>query len=303
MDINKLKAFVAVCNTGSYTKVAKDLGYTHAGISYMIKSLEDEVGFALLEKKGTSRIPTAHALKILPDILNVLDAVDRLDRSIAMECSSMSAGLNIAAIESASAKWIPLAIARFTGIHPDIPVNVFSGDPFQINKWLRDDSVDVALTVHGWADPDYEWTHLLNDRFYGLLPQDDNHESFVSIDDFEGKYIFVPNPYGNRSVTSLLDKHGISYKIPMDNTISTMSVNANVAIGRGYSISTSLMIDSVHMTDTIPELQPKILPIEPEEHREIGIARKNNQGRSHLADDFVHCLKEIIREYPLVPVE
>ena len=69
MDINKLKAFVAVCNTGSYTKVAKSFGYTHAGISYMIKSLEDEVGFSLLEKKGTSRIPTANARKILPDIL------------------------------------------------------------------------------------------------------------------------------------------------------------------------------------------------------------------------------------------
>ena len=72
MDINKLKAFVAVCNTGSYTKVAKSFGYTHAGISYMIKSLEDEVGFSLLEKKGTSRIPTANARKILPDILNTL---------------------------------------------------------------------------------------------------------------------------------------------------------------------------------------------------------------------------------------
>ena len=28
MDINKLKAFVAVCNTGSYTKVGKSFGYT-----------------------------------------------------------------------------------------------------------------------------------------------------------------------------------------------------------------------------------------------------------------------------------
>lgn len=111
MDINKLKAFVAVCNTGSYTKVAKSFGYTHAGISYMIKSLEDEVGFSLLEKKGTSRIPTANARKILPDILNVLDSMERLEHSIALGRSSMAAGLNIAAIESASIKWIPLTIS------------------------------------------------------------------------------------------------------------------------------------------------------------------------------------------------
>ena len=147
MDINKLKAFVAVCNTGSYTKVAKSFGYTHAGISYMIKSLEDEVGFSLLEKKGTSRIPTANARKILPDILNVLDSMERLEHSIALGRSSMAAGLNIAAIESASIKWIPLTISRFSAEHPDVPVNVFTGDPFQINGWLRDDDADVGLTV------------------------------------------------------------------------------------------------------------------------------------------------------------
>ena len=51
MDINKLKAFVAVCNTGSYTKVAKSFGYTHAGISYMIKSLKMRWAFPFWRKR------------------------------------------------------------------------------------------------------------------------------------------------------------------------------------------------------------------------------------------------------------
>lgn len=303
MDINKLKAFIEVCNTGSYTKVAKTFGYTHAGISYMIKSLEEEVGFSLLEKKGTSRIPTANAKKIIPDILSVLDAMDRLEHSIAMGRSSMSAGLNIAAIESASNKWIPLTIAKFTKMHPDISVNIFSGDPFQINRWLRDDAVDIGLSVQALTDQDYEWMPLLQDRMYGLLPKDDPHQESVSVQDFEGKYIFIPNPYGNRSITSLLDKYKVNYRIPTDNTISALSVNANVAVGRGYSISTELMIDASRIVEEIPELHPKILPIEPAEYREIGLACKRNAGRSPLVDDFVHCLKQVIKEYPIAPVE
>lgn len=301
MDINKLKAFVAVCNTGSYTKVAKAFGYTHAGISYMIKSLEEEVGFSLLEKKGTSRIPTANARKILPDILNVLDSMDRLEHSIALGRSSMSAGLNIAAIESASVKWIPLTLSKFTALHPDIPVNVFTGDPFQINGWLRDDAADIGLSVQTWSDPDYDWTPLIQDRFYGILPKADSHTESVSVQDFDGKYIFVPNTYGNRSITNLLDTYGISYRIPNDNTISTMSVNANVAVGRGYSIATGLMIDSNRVIDELPELQPKILPIEPAEYREIGLSRKKDSSRNVLIDDFIHCLKQVIAEYPIIP--
>ncbi len=303
MDINKLKAFIEVCNTGSYTKVAKTFGYTHAGISYMIKSLEEEVGFSLLEKKGTSRIPTANARKIIPDILNVLDAMDRLEHSIAMGRSSMSAALNVAAIESASNKWIPLTIAKFSKMHPDISVNIFSGDPFQINRWLRDDAVDIGLSVQAWTDQDYDWIPLLQDRLYGLLPKDDPHQDAVSVQDFEGKYIFIPNPYGNRSITSLLDKYNINYRIPTDNTISALSVNANVAVGRGCSISTELMIDASRIVEEIPELQPKILPIEPPEYRSIGLARKRNAGRSPLVDDFVHCLKQVIKEYPIAPVK
>lgn len=301
MDINKLKAFVAVCNTGSYTKVAKTFGYTHAGISYMIKSLEEEVGFSLLEKKGTSRIPTANARKILPDILNVLDSMDRLEHSIALGRSSMTAGLNIAAIESASVKWIPLTLSKFTELHPNIPVNVFTGDPFQINGWLRDDAADIGLSVQSWSDPDYDWTPLLQDRFYGILPKADPHTESVSVQDFDGKYIFVPNTYGNRSITNLLDTYGISYRIPNDNTISTMSVNANVAVGRGYSIATGLMIDSNRVVDELPELQPKILPIEPAEYREIGLSRKKDSSRNVLIDDFIHCLKQVIAEYPIIP--
>ena len=81
-----------------------------------------------------------------------------------------------------------------------------------------------------------------------------------------------------------------------------MSVNTNVAVGRGYSISTGLMIDSNRVVAEIPELQPKILPIEPETYREIGLSRKKNAGRSPLVDDFIRCLRQVIQEYPIASI-
>ena len=63
------------------------------------------------------------------------------------------------------------------------------------------------------------------------------------------------------------------------------------------------MIDSNRVVAEIPELQPKILPIEPETCREIGLSRKKNAGRSPLVDDFIRCLKQVIQEYPIKPIE
>ena len=54
-----------VCETGSYSLVAKKFGYTHSGISYMIRSLEEEFGFPLIERVDNHFEPTEKALKIL----------------------------------------------------------------------------------------------------------------------------------------------------------------------------------------------------------------------------------------------
>ena len=47
MDIRKLILFEDVANTQNFTKSGDKLGYTQSGVSHMLKSLEDELGFTL----------------------------------------------------------------------------------------------------------------------------------------------------------------------------------------------------------------------------------------------------------------
>ena len=106
-----------------------------------------------------------------------------------------------------------------------------------------------------------------------MLPKSDSHQHSVSVQDFEDK-IFSSRTH---TETGILPICWISTIFPIrwpnDNTISMMSVILTWQ-GRGYSISTGLMIDSNRVVAEIPELQPKILPIEPETYREIGLSRK-----------------------------
>ena len=50
MGLRKWNVFLAVVDSGSYTKAGEELGYTQAGITQMMKSLEKEVGFPLFHK-------------------------------------------------------------------------------------------------------------------------------------------------------------------------------------------------------------------------------------------------------------
>ena len=50
MPNQKYEAFVTVAKTGSFKKTAEILGYTQAGVSYMMSSLEQEMGTALFTR-------------------------------------------------------------------------------------------------------------------------------------------------------------------------------------------------------------------------------------------------------------
>lgn len=47
---SKYEAFVLAAETGSFKSTAEQLGYTQAGISYMMSSLESEMGTALFAR-------------------------------------------------------------------------------------------------------------------------------------------------------------------------------------------------------------------------------------------------------------
>ena len=50
MDVNKVKVLIQAVENGSLLATATKLGYTQAGLSHMMKSLESELGITLLQR-------------------------------------------------------------------------------------------------------------------------------------------------------------------------------------------------------------------------------------------------------------
>lgn len=55
MDQNKCVALLTAIDLGNLTRAAEQLGYTQSGLSYVIKTLETELGFPLLVRSRTRR--------------------------------------------------------------------------------------------------------------------------------------------------------------------------------------------------------------------------------------------------------
>ena len=67
-NLDDLKAFIVVAQTGSFTKAAGDLGVSQSALSYNLKMLEQRLGVKLLNRTTRSVSTTQEGEQLLNDI-------------------------------------------------------------------------------------------------------------------------------------------------------------------------------------------------------------------------------------------
>ena len=83
MNIRKYEAYVRAVELGSLSKAAEQLGYTQSGMSHMMQSLEEEVGFPLMVRTSTGILPNSEGELLLPIIRQLLNTNESLEQHIA----------------------------------------------------------------------------------------------------------------------------------------------------------------------------------------------------------------------------
>lgn len=67
-NLDDLKAFIVVAQTGSFTKAAGQLGVSQSALSYTLKMLEQRLGVKLLNRTTRSVSTTQEGEQLLNDI-------------------------------------------------------------------------------------------------------------------------------------------------------------------------------------------------------------------------------------------
>lgn len=107
MDIKKFKLFADVAETGNFTKSGDRLGYTQSGVSHILKSLEEEMGFPLFVRSNQGVKLTKNAQKILPLVRPILAMYESLEQTVNEIHGVESGSLTIATFQSISISWLP----------------------------------------------------------------------------------------------------------------------------------------------------------------------------------------------------
>ena len=75
-SLNALRAFEAAARHLSFTRAADELHVTQAAISHQVKTLEEQIGILLFQRRNRQLILTDAGQTLLPDLIAAFDAMD-----------------------------------------------------------------------------------------------------------------------------------------------------------------------------------------------------------------------------------
>lgn len=121
-----LTVFEAVVRAGSLGRAAGELNITQPAVSQALKSLEDHVGAALLDRRTRPATLTTAGSILQAGVSEGLGRIaEALDRIRALQSQAGNA-VTIACSVGTATYWLMPRLASFYALHPDIAVNVMT---------------------------------------------------------------------------------------------------------------------------------------------------------------------------------
>lgn len=158
-SMHGLRAFEAVARTGSISQAATELGISIGAISQQIQKLEQQVGAALLERRGRGVGLTVRGERYRAKVTAVLEtlrqAQDEIDRS------KQNPTLSISALPSPSATWVGASLHAFREKHADSIINLIGSE---LEPNLDSDDVDFRISYGHRVNRHRRVVELFTDR-------------------------------------------------------------------------------------------------------------------------------------------
>ncbi|MBD9538924.1 LysR family transcriptional regulator [Ensifer sp. ENS04] len=143
LDLDLLKTFVAVAETGSFSSAAPRIGRSQSAVSMQMQRLEQSVGKQLLTRGSKAVVPNAVGTELLLHARKLLKMSDDALASVSRPEESGCVRLGIP--DDYAAFLLPPVLARFAAEHPLVTVELVCEPSAALSQAVKDRRVDLAI--------------------------------------------------------------------------------------------------------------------------------------------------------------
>lgn len=143
MEFRELATFLEIAKESSFSRAAKNLGYSQAAVTIQIRRLEAELGVRLFDRLGKQvtlthqgQVFSQHAARLMTDLAQAKYALS--------EPAILTGRLCIGAIESVCSSLFPPLLTRFHKLHPQVSVSLQTDSPSVLLNRLNRNALDIV---------------------------------------------------------------------------------------------------------------------------------------------------------------
>ncbi|MBR7834101.1 LysR family transcriptional regulator [Actinospica durhamensis] len=301
MQIEELRWFATLCETGHMGQAAAELGLSQPGLSRALARLEAELGAPLFDRNGRvlalnrfGRAFLTHAERIL--------AEDEAGRRAVAELASPQTGTVALAFLYTVGNWlVPRLLLSFRAEHPHVRFHLVQGGNSANLQALERGEVDLVITSPRPADPGLAWRALRTEHLYLAVPAGHRlaHRRRVRIEDAgTGPFVATRQGTGLRESTEQMwQRAGIEPQIAFESD-DVPALRGLVAVGLGVAVLPRSRTYDGNIDDSAEPWLRYIPLVAPDASRVLGLTWRQERWASPAVTAFRDAVTALAPELP-----
>ena len=286
MDIAALKAFIAVADSGSFSRAAERLFLTQPAVSKRIAALESELGARLFDRIGRTVTTTEAGRTLLPRAQTILVELEDSVRVIANLSGVVHGTLRFGTSHHIGLHRLPPALKQFTLEYPQVRMDIRFMDSEAACMAVEQGELELGIvTLPPNPGPNLStelvWQDPLNIMVANNHPLAKKRK--VRLNDLAQHPAILPasNTYTRQIAAQAFKRLGLELDIALStNYLETIRMLTSVGIG--WSLLPATMLDR----------QLKILPVaELVLQRSLGVVYHRERTLSNAARALIEQLQ------------
>jgi DNA-binding transcriptional LysR family regulator len=238
-DLSSWKLFVDVAEAGSLTKAALVLDSAQPAVSRRITALERECGAMLFHRTGRGVTLTDLGQRAYARVKALLQESEAFMDEIHDSSGVPSGEVRVGVLPSVTQYLVGTLFKRVRSAYPAVRLHLIDGSNRQLDEWLADGKLDMAILFGDAKHIDTDVHHLSEASLCLIGPKDDPLTATATIDfaQLDGIPLVLPTrPNGLRTrLDGLAKEHGIVFQVAAE--VDSMQMMKDIsAQGGAYSV-------------------------------------------------------------------
>ncbi|CAN5136184.1 LysR substrate-binding domain-containing protein [soil metagenome] len=146
LDLDQLRTFVAIVETGSFTRAAEVVFKTQSAVSMQVRRLEERIGKPVFARDGRASRLTEEGEKLLGYARRMVRLND--ETVAAFDETELAGAVRLGIPDDYADRFLPEVLARFTRSNPRVEVSVTCEQSTELIGQVRTGDLDLAIVTN-----------------------------------------------------------------------------------------------------------------------------------------------------------